>query len=54
VLTPSTLADAVDGLLLSRSVGGCTVRTVQLYREVLRPFVAAVGYCFSIRYTALP
>jgi len=43
VLTPSALTEAVDAFLLSRSVGGCTSRTVGLYREVLRPFVTAAG-----------
>ena len=43
MLTPSALADAVDAFLLSRSVGGCTSRTVQLYREVLHPFAEVVG-----------
>jgi len=38
-----TLPDAVEAFLLSRSVGGCTGRTVHLYREVLRPFEAALG-----------
>ena len=43
VLTPVSLADAVEAFLLSRSVGGCTSRTVQLYREVLKPFQGVLG-----------
>ena len=38
-----TLSQSVESFLLSRSVGGCTSRTVQLYREVLLPFCAALG-----------
>jgi len=39
VLTPVPLSEAVEAFLLSRSVGGCTSRTVQLYREVLSAFL---------------
>ena len=42
VLTPSTVSEAVEAFCLSRSVSGCTARTVALYREVLRPFTAAM------------
>jgi site-specific recombinase XerD len=38
-----TVREAVEAFLLSRSVGGCTSRTVGLYREVLGPFQRAVG-----------
>lgn len=37
------LCDAVEAFLLSRRAAGCTERTLQLYGEVLGPFVAAVG-----------
>lgn len=43
VLTPHTLPSAVEAFLLSRKVGGCTARTVQLYREVLYPFAGEIG-----------
>ncbi len=43
VLTPGKLQEAIEAFLLSRQVGGCTARTVQLYREVLWPFQRAVG-----------
>ena len=43
VLTPGSLVGAVGAFLLSRSVGGCTSRTVQLYCEVLTPFVHVVS-----------
>ena len=37
------LSDVVEAFLLSRTVGGCTSRTVELYRTVLGPLVAALG-----------
>jgi site-specific recombinase XerD len=43
VLTPDSLSKAVEAFLLSRSVGGCTSRTVQLYREVLTAFTNSVA-----------
>jgi len=43
VLTPVSLSEAIEAFLLSRQVGGCTSRTVQLYREVLRPFQGVLG-----------
>ncbi len=36
------LSDVVESFLLSRSVGGCTSRTIALYRIVLRPLVTAL------------
>ncbi len=43
VLTPRTLSGTVQAFLLSRQVGGCTSRTVQLYREVLGPVERVLG-----------
>jgi hypothetical protein len=37
--TQVSLTEAVETFRLSRSVGGCTSRAVQLYREVLGAFV---------------
>lgn len=37
--TSAGLSEAVDAFLVSRTVSGCTSRTVQLYREVLGAFV---------------
>ena len=42
VLTSPTAEGVLEAFLLSKSVSGCTSRTVQLYREVLRPFLATV------------
>ncbi len=42
-LTPVSLSEAIEAFLLSRTVSGCTARTVQLYREVLTPFAFALG-----------
>ncbi len=42
MLTPPTAEGVLEAFLLSKSVSGCTSRTVQLYREVLRPFLATV------------
>src|SRR3989337_2637981 len=36
-------SDVVEAFLLSRTVGGCTSRTVELHRTVLGPLVAALG-----------
>ena len=43
MLTSAELSEAVDAFLVSRTVAGCTSRTVQLYREVLTPFVRDVS-----------
>ncbi len=37
------LTDVVEAFLLSRTVGGCTGRTIALYRTVLGPLVASLG-----------
>ncbi len=37
------LLDAIEGFLLSRRAGNCTVGTVRLYKANLRRFAAAVG-----------
>jgi site-specific recombinase XerC len=42
VLTSRCAEDVLEAFLLSKGVSGCTSRTVQLYREVIRPFLAAV------------
>ncbi|MDR5684415.1 MAG: tyrosine-type recombinase/integrase [Armatimonadota bacterium] len=41
--SPATLSDAVEGFLLSRRVGNCTARTVDIYAANLWRFVRAVG-----------
>lgn len=41
--SPITLAEAIEGFLLSRRVGNCSVRTVELYGANLGRFATAVG-----------
>ncbi|HEX9245135.1 MAG TPA: phage integrase N-terminal SAM-like domain-containing protein, partial [bacterium] len=53
MLTPQTAEDVLEAFLLSKSVSGCTSRTVQLYREVLHPFLAAAEPHLSTWTTAM-
>ncbi len=57
VLTPKTVQEtvreAVEAFLLSRTVAGCTSRTVQLYREVLTAFSNGVA-APNVRECSLP
>ncbi len=46
-------SEAVDAFLVSRTVAGCTSRTVQLYREVLIAFVTGAA-SHDLRDCSLP